>query len=47
MAAIGFNICIISRNKSKMEQRCKEINVKYPKVSTKYIVADFAMIHTL
>ena len=43
MAALGFNICIIARNKEKIEEKLKEIEKKFEgKIKTKAIVADFA-----
>ena len=43
MAALGFNICIIARNKEKIEEKLKEIEKKFEgKIKTMAIVADFA-----
>jgi 17beta-estradiol 17-dehydrogenase / very-long-chain 3-oxoacyl-CoA reductase len=43
LAEKGFNICIISRNKSKMIEKLEEIKKSAPReIKTKCIVADFS-----
>lgn len=44
LAAQGFNICIVSRTQSKIEQKLKEIKEKYPKIRTKAIAFDFSVL---
>ena len=51
MAELGFNICMISRNKSKMEDKLKQIKETTlektgKKIQTMAIVADFAEMYT-
>lgn len=38
---------MLSRNEQKMEQRFKEIKEKYPNITTKGVVADFAQMTTI
>ena len=47
LALQGFNICIVSRNEEKINQRLKEIKKIAPKVETKCIVADFSKMTTI
>jgi short-subunit dehydrogenase len=47
MAEFGFNICIVGRNKTKIVEKLYEIKQKYPKVSTKSVIFDFAELGTI
>ena len=47
MAALGFNICMIGRNESKMQKAIKEVTDKCPQIKTKYIIFDFAKLTTI
>ena len=42
MAARGFNVCIVGRTQSKIEEKLRELE-KY-KIKTKYVVFDFASL---
>ena len=51
IAELGFNICMISRNKQKMEDKLKQIQEKTQdktgkKIQTMAIVADFADLYS-
>ena len=47
MAEQGFNICMVSRNEEKMQQKLQEITQKTSgNVKTMCVVADFAALHT-
>ena len=47
MAEMGFNICMVSRNEEKMQQKLDEIKEKtMGNVKTMYVVADFATMQT-
>lgn len=47
LAEHGFNICMISRNKSKVDAKLAEIKVKYPNTETIGIECDFSKHSTL
>ena len=47
MAGDGFNICIISRNKKKIDSKLEEIKERYPKAQTKGIVCDFSKLTSM
>ena len=47
LAADGFNICIISRSKTKIDSKLEEIKTMHPKVKTLGIVCDFAKLSTV
>jgi short-subunit dehydrogenase len=40
LGAQGFNICIVARNETKMQEKLAEIKKECPSIETKYIVAD-------
>lgn len=46
MAAAGFNVCIVGRNKSKIDEKLSQIASKY-KVKTRAIVFDFSVFCTI
>ena len=46
MAAAGFNVCIVGRTKSKIDEKLSEIASKY-KVKTRAIIFDFAVFCTI
>jgi len=41
VARRGLNVVLISRTKSKLENRCKELTDEFPKIKADYIIADF------
>lgn len=43
LAQRGFNVCMIVRNVTKGEQALKELQEKYPKISTALVQADFSL----
>ena len=47
LAEQGFNICIISRNKSKIDAKLLEIKTKYPACETLAVECDFSQIGSL
>jgi len=48
MAAEGFNICIVARNETKMQEKLAEIVKKYgSNIKTKYIIADFSQLKSI
>ena len=49
LARDGFNICIVSRNQQKMEDKIKEIKeqVQNDSIKYEYIVADFGSMTTV
>jgi short-subunit dehydrogenase involved in D-alanine esterification of teichoic acids len=46
LAEIRFNLCLISRNKAKLETLQAELKAKYPMIETRIIVADFSSYST-
>jgi len=42
MAAQGFNICMVARNPTKMNEKIAEVKKQSPNVNTRTIVFDFA-----
>jgi 17beta-estradiol 17-dehydrogenase / very-long-chain 3-oxoacyl-CoA reductase len=42
LAKIGFYLCLISINKTKLENLQEEIKSKYPMIKTRIIVVDFS-----
>lgn len=46
MAVIGFNICIVGRNKAKIDEKLSEISTQY-KVKTRSVIFDFGEIFTI
>lgn len=42
LAEQGFNICMMARNKNKMDEKLAQIKEHYPLCETKAIVADFS-----
>ncbi len=46
MAAIGFNICIVGRTLSKINEKLEEISQKYS-VKTKAVVFDFEKLFSI
>ena len=47
MAAYGFNICIVARNKPKMAEKQREIETRFDgKIKTMSIAVDFAEMRT-
>lgn len=44
MAAQGFNIVIIARNPTKIEQKLAELKAKYPKIKTRGVTFDFSKL---
>ena len=42
MAALGFNVCIVARNKEKMEKVLARLKEKNKDIKTRAVVADFA-----
>ena len=42
LAEQGFNICMISRNKAKMDEKLEEIKAKHPSRDCFSIVCDFS-----
>jgi short-subunit dehydrogenase len=47
MAALGYNICMIGRNESKMQKAISEVTAKHANIKTKYVVFDFAQLTTM
>ena len=47
LAAQGFNICIMSRNEAKIQEKLAEIKGKFPAVETKCVVADLGKFTTM
>ena len=47
LAARGFNIIMVARNQSKMDEKVAEIKNMYPAVKYKTIVADFSKMYTI
>ena len=47
LAQHGFNICMVSRNKAKVDIKLAEVAKKYPNVQTLGIQGDFSKLHTL
>jgi len=47
LAQQGFNICMVSRNEEKMQEKLAEIKEKASKVKTMYVVADFVSLNTI
>lgn len=47
MAASGFNICIISRTTSKINEKLADISAKFPKIKTRCITFDFSKYPTI
>ena len=43
----GFNICIVARNKSKIDAKLEEIKKENASIETKAVVADFAKMSTI
>ena len=42
LARKGFNVCLVSRTKSKLEKVESDINEQSPNVKTRIVVADFS-----
>jgi short-subunit dehydrogenase len=42
MAALGFNVCIVARNKDKIEKVLERIREKHKNIRTRAVVADFS-----
>ena len=42
LAEEGFNICIVSRNKAKVDEKLKEIKEKFPDCETVGVQCDFS-----
>jgi len=42
MAEQGFNICMVSRNEAKINEKLTELSAKHPQVKTRAVVFDFA-----
>jgi short-subunit dehydrogenase len=47
LAQQGFNICIISRNQAKIDEKLEMIRALYPKVNTLGIAADLGSMTTM
>jgi len=47
LAGEGFNICIVSRSEKKINEKLNLIEVAYPNIKTKSIVADFSKLHSI
>lgn len=47
LAARGFNIIMVARNKSKMDEKIAEVKNKYPTRKYMTIVADFSKMYTI
>jgi short-subunit dehydrogenase len=47
LAESGFNICVVARNKEKIEGRLKEIWKVNKKIRTMSVVADFEKMETM
>ena len=47
LGAQGFNICIISRNMEKIEQKIAELRTSYPNIQFKGVQADMSKMNTV
>jgi short-subunit dehydrogenase len=47
LARQGFNICIVSRNAAKINEKLAEIKKLYPKIETKCVAADLGKMQTM
>lgn len=47
LASQGFNICIVSRNESKINEKLDEIKKEFPEVKTLCIVADMGKLTSI
>ena len=47
LAAQGFNILIIARNKDKMKEKLQDLVLEFPHIKTGHIVADFGQLKTI
>ena len=47
MAAKGFNVCIVSRNQEKINEKLKLLIERFPKIKTRAVVFDFSTKTTI
>ena len=47
LASYGFNICIVSRNQTKIDEKLSEIRQTYPLCETRAVVADLSQMFTM
>jgi short-subunit dehydrogenase len=47
MAAQGFNVCIVGRTKSKIDEKLKEISKRHPEIKTRCVIFDFSQLCTI
>ena len=47
LAKSGFNICIISRNESKINEKLSELKLEFPNIQTKCVVVDFGKVTSI
>ena len=47
LGQMGFNICIVGRTKSKIDEKLKELSQKYPRIKTRCVIFDFAQLCTM
>ena len=47
LAAQGFNICMVSRNKEKIDTKLAEIKELFPLCETRGVVADLSKMSTM
>ena len=47
LASDGFNICLVSRTRSKLEKVASDLERKHPAIRTKTLVADFSGNHNI
>lgn len=47
LAAQGFNILIIARNKDKIKEKLKDLYMEFPHIKTDMIIADFGQLKSI